>query len=156
MPVFSETKRKVDMQPADTAATLSPWEPGLLALLTYGAMVAALIGILLFCCSHLGHKKTGHEKERAYESGIIPTGAALLRKPAAFYLVAIFFLIFDVEAAFVFSWAVSFYSLGWAGWMQMTFFIVLLLFGLFYVWKKGGLAWGTPASPPTCNSKISC
>ncbi len=144
------------MQPAGTAATLSPWEPGLLAMLTYGAMVVALMAILLFCCSHLGEKKSGREKERPYESGIIPTGPARLHTPAAFYLVAVFFLIFDVEAAFVFSWAVSFYSLGWAGWTQMTFFIVLLLFGLCYVWKKGGLAWGTPASPPTCNSKISC
>lgn len=144
------------MQPAATAITLSPWEPGLLALLTYGAMVFALIAILLFCCSWLGEKKGGREKERAYESGIIPTGSPIPGSPAAFYLVAVFFLIFDVEAAFVFSWAISFYSLGWAGWLQMTFFIVLLLFGLFYVWKKGGLAWGKPVSPPACNSKTSC
>ncbi|MCX5883982.1 MAG: NADH-quinone oxidoreductase subunit A, partial [Deltaproteobacteria bacterium] len=98
-------------------------------MLTYGAMVFALMAILLFCCSWLGEKKGGREKERAYESGIIPTGLALLRSPAAFYMVAVFFLIFDVEAAFIFSWAVSFYGLGWAGWIQMTFFIVLLLFG---------------------------
>lgn len=144
------------MQPADTATSLSPWEPGLLALLTYGAMVFALMAILLFCCAWLGEKKGGREKERAYESGVIPTGHALLQSPAAFYMVAVFFLIFDVEAAFVFSWAVSFYVLGWAGWMQMTFFIVLLLLGLLYVWKKGGLAWGKAALPISCNSKTSC
>ena len=144
------------MQPAVTAATLSPWEPGLLAMLTYGAMVCALMAIMLFCCAFLGEKKGGREKERAYESGVIPTGLALLHSPVSFYMVAVFFLIFDVEAAFIFSWAVSFYGLGWAGWMQMTFFIVLLLFGLFYVWKKGGLKWGTSASPPSCNSKTSC
>ncbi|MBI5594413.1 MAG: NADH-quinone oxidoreductase subunit A [Deltaproteobacteria bacterium] len=144
------------MQPAITAATLSPWEPDLLAMLTYGAMVLALMALLLFFCAFLGEKKSDPEKARAYESGVIPTGLALLRSPAAFYLVAVFFLIFDVEAAFIFSWAVSFYGLGWAGWIQMTFFIVLLLFGLLYVWKKGGLEWGTTASPPSCNSKTSC
>jgi NADH-quinone oxidoreductase subunit A len=143
------------MQPAVSDASLLPWEPGFLAMLTYGVMVFALMAILLFCCSWLGEKKDGPEKARAYESGVIPTGLAILRSPAAFYMVAVFFLIFDVEAAFVFSWAVSFYGLGWAGWMQMTFFIVLLLFGLLYVWKKGGLEWGTTASPPSCNSKTS-
>ena len=144
------------MQPAATAANLSPWEPGLLAMLTYGAMVFALMVILLFFCTFLGEKKGGREKERAYESGIIPTGLALLRSPTEFYMVAVFFLIFDVEAAFIFSWAVSLYSLGWAGWMFMTFFIVLLLFGLLYVWKKGGLKWETTTSPLSCNSKTSC
>jgi NADH-quinone oxidoreductase subunit A len=144
------------MQPAGTAASLSPWEPGLLAMLTYGAMVFALMAILLFCCSWLGEKKDDRGKEPAYESGVIPTGMAILHSPAAFYMVAVFFLIFDVEAAFVFSWAVSFYGLGWAGWMQMTFFIVLLLLGLLYVWKKGGLAWEKTASPISCNSKTSC
>ena len=144
------------MQPAATAANLSPWEPGLLAMLTYGAMVFALMLILLFFCTFLGEKKGGREKGRAYESGVIPTGLALLRSPTEFYMVAVFFLIFDVEAAFIFSWAVSFYSLGWTGWMFMTFFIVLLLFGLLYVWKKGGLKWGTTTSPLSCNSKTSC
>jgi NADH-quinone oxidoreductase subunit A len=144
------------MQPAGIATSLSPWEPGLLAMLTYGVMVFALMAILLFCCAWLGEKKGGREKELAYESGVIPTGMAILHSPAAFYMVAVFFLIFDVEAAFVFSWAVSFYGLGWAGWMQMTFFIVLLLLGLLYVWKKGGLAWGKAASPISCNSKTSC
>ncbi len=144
------------MLPAGSAASLSPWEPGLLAMLTYGVMVFALMAALLFLCSWLGEKNPNREKCLAYESGVIPTGPAILRSPAAFYLVAVFFLIFDVEAAFVFSWAVSFYSLGSAGWAQMTFFIVLLLLGLFYVWKKGGLEWGTTALPPSCNSKTSC
>lgn len=144
------------MQPVETAATLSPWEPGLLALLTYGLMVLALMAILLFFTSWLGEKNADKEKARAYECGVIPTGFAMLHSPVAFYMVAVFFLIFDVEAAFVFSWAVSFYGLGWPGWTQMTFFIVLLLFGLFYVWKKGGLAWETTASPRSCNSKTSC
>ena len=134
------------MQPVCTATSLSPWEPGLLALITYCLMVFGLVALLLFFCSFLGKKKTGSEKQRPYESGVIPTGPAQLHTPAPFYLVAVFFLIFDVEGAFIFSWAVSFDELGWAGWFQMTVFIVLLLLGLFYVWKKGGLDWRTTAS----------
>jgi NADH-quinone oxidoreductase subunit A len=58
-----------------------------------------------------------------------------------FYLVAAFFLIFDVEAAFIFVWAVAMADLGWPGWLQITFFIAMLLVGLFYLWKKGALDW---------------
>jgi NADH-quinone oxidoreductase subunit A len=85
----------------------------------------------------VAEKKSNPEKLRPYESGIIPTGSARLRYPVPFFLVAIFFLIFDVEAAYIFSWAI-----GWAGWLQISFFIFVLLLGLLYIWKKGGLEWG--------------
>ena len=118
------------MQPILDGATLSPWEPGLFSLAIYGFMVLGLVALLLFFASWLGEKKSNPEKQRAYESGIIPTGSARLRYPVPFYLVAIFFLIFDVEAAYIFSWAISYDRLGWAGWLQISFFIfVLLLFG---------------------------
>ena len=78
----------------------------------------------------------------ARSSTAIPTGTARLRYPVAFYLVAIFFLIFDVEGAFIFAWAIAHGTLGWAGWLQISFFIVLLLLGLLYIWRKGGLDWG--------------
>ena len=129
-----------------SSGVLSPWEPGLFSLAIYGVMVLALLGILLFLSSWLGEKKVNPEKSRPYESGVIPTGTARLRYPVPFYLVAIFFLIFDVEAAYIFSWAVSYDGLGWTGWLQMTFFIFVLLLGLVYIWKKGGLEWG-----PTSN-----
>ena len=121
--------------------TASSGEWGILSLIIYASMVFALIGILLFLTSWLGEKKKNPEKERPYECGIIPTGSAWFRYPVPFYLVAAFFLIFDVEAAFIFSWAVAFDDLGWTGWLRITFFIVVLLLGLFYVWKKGGLDW---------------
>ena len=105
-------------------------------------MVLVLVAVLLFLASWLGEKKSNSEKLRPYESGIIPTGYARLRYPVPFYLVAIFFLIFDVEAGYVFSWAVSCRELGWTGWMQISFFIFVLLLGLLYIWKKGGLEWG--------------
>jgi hypothetical protein len=63
-----------------------------------------------------------------------------------FYLLATFFLIFDVEALYILSWAVAAEPLGWEGWMQISFFIFVLLVSLFYLWKKGGLEWG-PKSP---------
>jgi NADH-quinone oxidoreductase subunit A len=121
---------------------LSPWEPGVLSLVIFGLMVMAIIGLLLFIASWLGEKKPTTEKLRPYESGVIPTGSARLRYPVPFYLVAIFFLLFDVEAAYIFAWAIAWEKLGWAGWLHISFFIAVLILGLIYVWKKGGLEWG--------------
>jgi len=125
------------------------WEPGILTLGLYAFLVLALAGALLFLCSWLGEKRGTPEKRRAYECGMIPTGSARFRYPVPFYLVAIFFLIFDVEAAFIFAWAVAFEELGWTGWLQIVFFITILLFGLFYIWGKGGLDWRTKVSRPS-------
>ena len=123
------------------AAAFSPWEPGILSLLLYAGMVLALVAVLLFLCSWLGEKKKTPEKLRPYECGVIPSGSARFRYPVPFYLVAIFFLIFDVEAVFIFAWAVAFDQLGWTGWFGISFFIVVLLLSLFYIWRKGGLDW---------------
>ena len=119
----------------------SPWTPGVLSLVLYAGAVLVAIAVLLFLVAWLGEKKQRPEKQRPYECGIIPTGSAWFRYPVPFYLVATFFLIFDVEAAFIFSWAVAFDELGWTGWLRITFFIVVLLLSLFYIWKKGGLDW---------------
>lgn len=123
-------------------SALSPWEPGLFSLSLYTAMVLGLMAVILGLTAWLGEKKPTPEKLRPYECGIIPTGLARLRYPVPFYLVATFFLIFDVEAAFIFTWAIAFRPLGWAGWLQISFFIVVLLVSLFYLWRKGGLNWG--------------
>lgn len=124
------------------SSALSPWEPGVFSLVVFGLMIMVVIGLLLFIASWLGEKKPNTEKLRPYESGVIPTGSARLRYPVPFYLVAIFFLLFDVEAAYIFSWAIAWEKLGWTGWLQISFFIVVLILGLAYVWKKGGLEWG--------------
>ena len=102
-----------------------------------------------------GEKKENPEKIRPYECGIIPTGAARLHQPVPFYLVAVFFLIFDVEAIFIFAWSVAFLKLGLAGWLQMSFFIVVLLISLFYIWKKRGLDWGPKPRMHRRNPKTS-
>jgi NADH-quinone oxidoreductase subunit A len=130
------------MQPVSHIGTLSPWEPGIFSLTIYGVLILVVMAFMLLAASWLGEKKENPEKSRPYECGVIPTGSARLRYPVPFYLVAIFFLIFDVEGAYIFTWAVAYEDLGWAGWLQMASFIVLLLVGLLYVWNKGGLDWG--------------
>jgi NADH-quinone oxidoreductase subunit A len=133
------------MEPISHFNPFSPWEPGMLALLLYGALAFGLVGLLLWIAGWLGEKKPNPEKGLPYECGVIPTGTAGLRDPVAFYLVAAFFLIFDVEAVYIFSWAVAFERLGWSGWLQISFFIIVLLISLVYLWKKGGLEWGPQA-----------
>lgn len=139
------------MQPV-SPATLSPWSPGLLSLALYTAIVLGLLGLLLILTRWLGERKSDPEKARPYECGVIPTGGARFRYPVPFYLVAVFFLIFDVETALIFSWAVAMEELGWRGWLQISFFIIILLLSLVYLWKKGGLDWRSrsipKASPP--------
>jgi NADH-quinone oxidoreductase subunit A len=130
------------VQPLAIAETLSPWQPSVFSLVVYGVVVLALIGILLFICAGLGENKKSIEKLRPYESGVIPTGTARLHYPVPFYLIAIFFLIFDVEGVYIFSWAVSCKSLGWPGLLMISFFITVLLLGLVYIWHKGVLDWG--------------
>jgi NADH-quinone oxidoreductase subunit A len=131
-----------------TPATLSPWVPGFFSYALFVVIVVGLLSVLLFLTSWLGDKKPGLEKNRPYECGVIPTGWARFRYPVPFYLVAVFFLIFDVEAAFIFSWAVAMEDLSWRGWLQISYFIIVLLLSLFYIWSKGGLDWS--AAPPSC------
>lgn len=130
------------MHPVTMEGILSPWEPGIFSLIIYSIMILAFIVVMLFIASWIGERKVNTDKLRPYESGIIPTGSARLNYPVPFYLVAIFFLLFDVEGAYIFAWAIAWEKLGWAGWSQISFFIAVLILGLAYVWKKGGLEWG--------------
>jgi NADH-quinone oxidoreductase subunit A len=123
-----------------------PWELDLLGWLIYVAMVLGLLAAFLFLAWWLGEKRTVRDKDMPYECGLIPTGSARLAFPAVFYLVAVFFLVFDIEGVFIFAWAVAARELGLLGWLQMSFFILVLLVSLFYVWSKGGLTW-RKASP---------
>ncbi len=127
----------------------SAWEPGLLSLFLYALLIIGLVAILLFLSGWLGEHKEEPEKIIPYESGITPTGSARFRFAIPFYLVATFFLIFDVETIYVLAWAIAADPLGRAGWVQITFFLLVLLISLFYLWKKGGLEWGptAPQSP---------
>ncbi len=111
-------------------------------LAVYTLVTVALISVLLMAAWWLGAKRTSPAKRMPYESGVAPSGSARLAWPVPFYLVAIFFIVFDVEAAFIFAWAVVWDALGIAGLVQITIFIVILFAGLIWLWLKGGLDWG--------------
>jgi len=125
--------------------------PDLNSIITYGVYTIfayGLIAALLFVAWFLGNRTVSSLKREPYESGIRPTGSARLGEPVPFYLVAIFFIVFDVEMVFLVSWAVAYDLLGWAGYIQIVFFIFILFCGLVWLWKMGGLDWG-PRPRPT-------
>lgn len=125
----------------DMPTPMMPWTPDIFSLFLYTALVVALVGMILLMAARLGQRRRSVEKDRPYECGIIPALRGNLPIPVPFYLVALFFLIFDVEGAYVFSWAIALRDLGWRGWIQVTLFIFLLLASLIYIWVKGGLEW---------------
>ena len=93
----------------------------------------------------LGGRDWGRAKNEPFESGVVSVGSARLRLSAKFYLVAMFFVIFDVEALFLYAWAVSVRESGWAGLIEVTIFIAVLLVGLVYLWRLGALDWAPEA-----------
>ncbi len=105
-------------------------------------VIAILFAIFTIIASNFIGKKTYEiGKLKPYECGVEPTGDAHFRFDVKFYLVAIFFLLFDIEALFLFPWAVVFSELGLFGFIEMFMFIIILVIGLLYVWKKGALRW---------------
>jgi NADH-quinone oxidoreductase subunit A len=111
-------------------------------ILIYTVITVVLIGVLLLAAWWLGANRHSVTKGLPYESGVFPSGSARLAWPVPFYLVAIFFIVFDVEAAFIFTWAVVWDLLGIMGVIQISVFIVILAAGLAWLWLKGGLEWG--------------
>jgi NADH-quinone oxidoreductase subunit A len=112
-------------------------------LLLYFALVVILVAATLAISYVLGERHNQKATGEPYESGIVPTGSAEIRFPVKYYLVGMFFVIFDLEAVFVYAWAVSFRGSGWVGFGEMAFFIGILLAGLAYLWRIGALDWGS-------------
>ena len=110
-----------------------------IALLIVIATVVALIAIGLGTL--FGPKKESAAKSRPYESGMNPYGEGTRRMPVRFYLVAVLFILFDIEVVFFLPWAITFRQLGLFGLIEMVIFIVILLVGYVYAWKKGALEW---------------
>lgn len=130
------------MEPVTLHPMLLAWQPGIFGLIVYTVLVSFLMIVLMLLSRWLGQHHPTLEKSRPYESGIIPTGAASLRFPVPFFLAAIFFLLFDLEGVFIFSYAVAADVLGWVGMLQIGFFIAVLIAGWLYLWVKGGFEWG--------------
>ena len=89
-----------------------------------------------------GPKRYNRAKVSSYECGMPPVGDARERHPVKFYLVAMIFLLFDIEVAFLYPWAMALRELRWNGFIQLIVFFVILLAGYVYVWRKGVLDWG--------------
>lgn len=110
--------------------------------LAYGAIVVVLICIILGLSYVLGQRHKDRATGEAYESGIISTGSARLRFPSQFYLVAMLFVIFDIETVLIISWAIAYKEVGWTGFLGVSVFIFILLAVLIYEWRNGALDFG--------------
>src|SRR4249920_1534715 len=116
--------------------------PVLVQIAIAALVAAALVGLSYF----LGNKVKDVIKDTPYESGIAPTGSARERFSVKFYLVAIVFILFDIEAVFLYPWAVVYRELKLFGFGEMLVFVVLVLAGFFYIWRKGALDWSQETS----------
>ena len=111
------------------------------AIAAYVTLVFVIIGIMLGASWLLGGRAWGRAKNEPFESGVVGAGSPRLRLSAKFYLVAMFFVIFDVEAVFLFAWAIGLRESGWPGLIEACIFIGILLASLGYLWRIGALEW---------------
>jgi NADH-quinone oxidoreductase subunit A len=107
----------------------------------YFGAVVLLVSLMIALSSILGERHREKQTDEPYESGIVSTGTARVRFDVKFYLIAMFFVIFDLEAVFIFAWAVSIRENGWSGYAEMAVFIGVLTATLVYLWRVGALEW---------------
>ena len=104
-------------------------------------LAVLLAGFVVLLGHAFGPRKPTKRKSQPYESGMTPIGPGTRRLPVRFYLVAVLFILFDIEVVFFYPWAVAFRQLGLFGLIEMLIFILILLVGYVYAWKKGALEW---------------
>jgi NADH-quinone oxidoreductase subunit A len=109
----------------------------------YFFAVVAIVAIMISLSYVLGERHREKQTDQPYESGIVSTGSARVRFDIKFYLIAMFFVIFDLEAVFIFAWAVSIKENGWQGYAEMMVFIGILTATLVYLWRIGALEWSS-------------
>jgi NADH-quinone oxidoreductase subunit A len=124
----------------DAEAQITNVWPLALFFVAVVALAAMMIGLSYL----LGERHNDRATGAPYESGVISLGTARLRLSAKFYLVALFFVIFDLESVFIYAWAVALYDVGWTGYVEMFIFIAILFAALVYLWRMGALDWGLP------------
>jgi NADH-quinone oxidoreductase subunit A len=117
---------------------------GWLSILIMIGLGAGFALVSVFLSNILGPSNPSPEKSAPYECGMPAVGDARERQSVKFYLVAMIFLLFDIEVAFLYPWAMALRDLGWNGFVQVVLFMLLLLAGYVYVWRKGALDWGSP------------
>ncbi|HKT70546.1 MAG TPA: NADH-quinone oxidoreductase subunit A [Terriglobales bacterium] len=118
------------------------------ALGVYFLLLVFVIGVILLVSWLLGPRHHEPATGAPYEGGIVSEGSAHVRLSAKFYLVAMLFVVFDLEAVFIYSWAVAATELGWAGYGEIVIFIGVLVVGLAYLWKLGALDWNPRPTRP--------
>ncbi len=111
----------------------------------YTAVVIVLVAAMMGLSYVLGQRHREHATGAPYEGGIVSEGSAHVRLSVGFYLISMFFVVFDLEAVFIFAWAVAAREVGWAGYWEILIFIAVLLAGLVYLWRLGALTWGPQA-----------
>ncbi len=111
-------------------------------LLVYFALVVGLVITILAVSHLLGQRHQGRATGEPFESGVVHVGDVHIRFSAPYFLIAMLFVIFDLEAVFIYAWAVSFRETGWPGYIEISIFILILLAALFYLWRLGALEWG--------------
>jgi NADH-quinone oxidoreductase subunit A len=116
-------------------------EVGYVPILIYLLMAAGISGLVLFANRALGPRRPSPDKSMPYESGIRPLGNARERFHIRYYVIAMLFLLFDLEVAFIYPWAVLYRRLGLWGFGEMLVFLAILLIGYLYAWKRGALKW---------------
>jgi NADH-quinone oxidoreductase subunit A len=113
----------------------------------YAGLVVLVVGSMIGVSALLGERHHGRATGEPYEAGIPATGSARLRFPSTFYLIAMFFVVFDVESVFLFAWAVAAREVGWAGYAEMVVFVGILVVALVYLWRIGALEQRGPGRP---------
>jgi NADH-quinone oxidoreductase subunit A len=114
-------------------------------IVLYACFVAALVAIMVGLSAVLGQRHRDPATGAVYEGGIPPSGSARLRVSVKFYLMAMFFVVFDLEIVFLVTWAVAAAELGWAGYWQALVFAGVLMASLVYLWRLGALDWAPPS-----------
>ncbi len=113
------------------------------SLAAYAAAALLLAAVMIGLSYFLGERHSGRATGEPYESGLVPTGTAWMRFDVKYCLIAMFFVIFDLESIFIFAWAVAVRETGWSGYLAVAIFIGILMAALFYLWRTGALEWGS-------------
>lgn len=120
----------------------APTTGDLWPLVVYFCAVIALVLTMLGLSWALGQRRANAATNEPFESGVVSVGSPQIRISVEFYLIAIFFVIFDLETVFIFAWAIAFFELGWPGYFAMLVFVAILVVALVYEWRSGALEWG--------------
>lgn len=129
--------------------------PELWPFVVYLCAVIMLVATMLVLSALLGQRRTNRSTNDPFESGIVSVGDTRVPISVDFYLIAIFFVIFDLETVFIFAWAIAFFELGWQGYFSILIFVAVLVVALIYELKSGALEWGNNERTGWSDSRLS-